>query len=101
MFVQVTEDKVIVKVFINNKLARIMKYTSELSKSKRKKVIQQSKEDPVRKEKLEIHPVALKKAPRSPQIEILKANNEDFTIKMKVPQVLINKFFPQKVPKHA
>lgn len=100
MFVQVTEDKVIVKVFINNKLARIMKYTSELSKSKRKKVIQQPKEDPVRKEKLEIHPVVLKKAPRSPQIEILKANNEDFTIKMKVPQVLINKFFPQKVPKH-
>ncbi|OMJ69186.1 hypothetical protein SteCoe_33143 [Stentor coeruleus] len=101
LFVQVTEDKIIVKVFINNKLARIMKYTSEANKSKRKKVIQQPKEDPIRKEKLEIQTVVLKKTPKRPEIEILKTNNESFTIKMKVPQVLINKFFPQKVPKHA
>lgn len=100
MFLHVTEDKVIVKLYINNKLARVMKYSRNLDKAGGKKV-QQTKGESVPEEKLENLPVKGKRDKENPEIAILKTNKGDFTIKMKVPHVLLDDLSMKKVPKHT
>ncbi|OMJ73733.1 hypothetical protein SteCoe_27526 [Stentor coeruleus] len=101
IILHVTEDKVLVKLYINNKLARVMKYSRSLDKAAVKKVEKQIKDQSVPDEKLDSLLVKGKRDKKNPEIAILKTNKGDFTIKMKVPHVLLDDLPMKKVLKHT
>lgn len=100
MLLIVKEEKVIVKLYINNKLTKVMKYSNNLCNTIEKTVESKFIEKQNANEKLENLPMKIKKTVQNPEIAILKTQKGDFTIKMKVPNILIEELSLKKIPKH-